>query len=92
MAVVWWTVKDHKGYIDVKSSDGKGTIFTLYFPVVRQELTSDEPLFSIEDIMAKGELILVVDDMEDQRTIASEMLTKLGNSVAAVPSGELAFD
>ncbi|MDH3575519.1 MAG: response regulator [Desulfobacteraceae bacterium] len=92
MAVVWGTVKDHKGYIDVKSTDGKGAEFTLYFPVVRQELTHDAPLLSIEDIKAKGESILVVDDVEDQRKIASEMLTKLGYSVVSVSSGEEAVD
>ena len=92
MAVVWGTVKDHKGYIDVKSAPRKGTEFTLYFPVVRQELTRDDPLLSIEDIMAKGESILVVDDVEDQRKIASEMLMKLGYSVVSVSSGEEAVD
>jgi PAS domain S-box-containing protein len=92
MAVVWGTVKDHKGYIDVKSAGGKGTEFTLYFPVVRQELTPDDPLLSIEDIMAKGESILVVDDVEDQREIASEMLSKLGYSVVSASSGEEAVD
>ena len=92
MAVVWGTVKDHKGYIDVKSAGGKGTEFTLYFPVVRQELTHDVPMVSIEDIKANGESILIVDDMEDQRKIASEMLSKLGYSVASVTSGEEAVD
>ena len=92
MAVVWGTVKDHKGYIDVKSSEGKGTEFTLYFPVIRQELTSDKPLLSIEDIMAKGESILVIDDVEDQREIASGILMKLGYSVFSVSSGEDAVD
>ncbi|SPD74924.1 putative PAS/PAC sensor hybrid histidine kinase [uncultured Desulfobacterium sp.] len=33
MAVVWGTVKDHNGHIEVKSIVGKGTTFTLYFPV-----------------------------------------------------------
>jgi PAS domain S-box-containing protein len=92
MAVVWGTVKDHKGYIDVKSTGGKGTEFTLYFPVVRQELTHDAPLLSIEHIRANGESVLVVDDVEDQRKIASEMLSKLGYSVASVSSGEEAID
>ena len=92
MAVVWGTVKDHKGYIDVKSSEGKGTTFILFFPVVRQELPSDISVFSIQDIMGKGESILVVDDMEDQREIASEMLQKLGYSVVSVASGEEAVD
>jgi len=92
MAVVWGTVKDHKGYIDVKSVEGKGTTFTLYFPVIRQELPGDESAFSIQDIMGKGETILVVDDVETQREIASEMLTKLGYSVASVSNGEEAVD
>jgi PAS domain S-box-containing protein len=34
MTVVWGTVKDHNGYIDVKSEAEKGSVFTLYFPVV----------------------------------------------------------
>ena len=92
MAVVWGTVKDHKGYIDVKSAAGKGTQFTLYFPVVRQELSIDQPILSMEDIMGKGESILVVDDVEDQREIASEILTKLGYSVVSASSGEEAVD
>jgi CheY-like chemotaxis protein len=92
MAVVWGTVKDHKGYIDVKSVEGKGTLFTLYFPVVRQELPDDESPFSIQDIMGKGETILVVDDVEAQREIASQMLTKLGYSVTSVSGGEEAVD
>ena len=92
MAVVWGTVKDHKGYIDVKSTEGKGTKFTLYFPVVRQELPSDESIVSFKDFKGKGESILVVDDVKDQREIASELLLKLGYSVVSVSSGEEAVD
>ena len=36
LAVVWGTVKDHHGYINVESEEGKGTTFTLYFPVKRE--------------------------------------------------------
>ena len=36
LAVVWGTIKDHLGYINVESDEGKGTIFTLYFPVTRE--------------------------------------------------------
>ena len=92
MAVVWGTVKDHNGYIDVKSTEGRGTDFTVYFPVVRQELALDKPISSIADIMGNGESILVVDDVEDQREIASEMLKKLGYSVVSASNGEEAVD
>lgn len=35
MTVVWRTVKDHKGYIHVKSEPGAGTTFSVYLPVFR---------------------------------------------------------
>jgi PAS domain S-box-containing protein len=92
MAVVWGTVKDHKGYIDIESSLGKGTTFTLYFPVTRKLLFKTKRLKSIEHFMGKGESVLVVDDVADQREIASEMLEKLGYSVRSVSSGEKAVD
>ena len=92
MAVVWGTVKDHEGYIDVKSAKGKGTIVILYFPVSRKELTKKKPGLSIEDYMGKGESVLVVDDVEEQREIASRILKRLSYSVTSVSSGEEAVD
>ncbi len=92
MAVVWGTVEDHKGYIDVQSTEGKGTTFTLDFPVSRKELAKDRSLVSIKDYMGKGESILVVDDVEEQREIAFSILKKLGYSVTSVSSGEEAVD
>jgi PAS domain S-box-containing protein len=92
MAVVWGTIKDHNGYIDVKSREGKGTTFTLYFPVTRKDLAKEKTPVSIEDYMAGGESILVVDDVENQRNIATNLLNRLGYSVTAVSSGEKAVE
>jgi PAS domain S-box-containing protein len=92
MAVVWGTVKDHKGYIDVESTEGKGTILTLYFPVTREEIVSDQSMVSIENYTGKEESILIVDDVKEQRELASKMLNKLNYTVTAVSSGEKAVD
>ena len=92
MTVVWGTVKDHNGYIDVQSTEGKGTTFILSFPVTRKKSAKDEPLLSIEDYTGRGESILVVDDVEEQRKIASGMLKKLGYSVTTISSGEEAVE
>ena len=92
MAVVWGTVKDHKGYIDVESVEGKGTTFKLIFPATRNEIARDESTLPIEDYMGKGESILVIDDVKEQREIASGMLKRLGYSVTSVSSGEEAID
>jgi len=42
--------------------------------------------------MGKGETLLVVDDVEEQRNIASGMLRELGYSVVSVSSGEEAVE
>ena len=91
LAVVWNTVQDHKGYIDIKSSD-KGTLFELYFPVTREEITAEKEEVPLEDYLGHGERILVVDDEERQREIACVMLTKLGYAAEAVSSGEEAIE
>ena len=92
MAVVWGTVKDHRGYIDIKSQEGKGTTITLYFPVTRKELARELELASLEEIKGNGESILIIDDVLEQRQIASEMLEKLGYTVTTMASGEEAVD
>jgi CheY-like chemotaxis protein len=91
MAVVWGTVKDHKGYIDLQSTEGSGTTFTLYFPVTRETLVDDQTTGTTVESNGKGEKILVVDDIEEQRKIATLMLKKLGYDVNSVPGGEEAI-
>jgi two-component system, cell cycle sensor histidine kinase and response regulator CckA len=87
MAVVWGTVRDHKGYIDVKSDLGGGTAFTLYLPATREARTVKTD-FNLNAYKGRGETLLVVDDIEEQRDMASQMLSRLGYRVATVKSGE----
>ncbi len=88
LAVVWGTVKDHNGYIDVQSDEGKGTTFTLYFPITRDEEDDDRRIVPVENYQGSGESILVVDDIPEQRELAQSMLGKLGYSVISVSGGE----
>jgi len=92
LAIVWGTVKDHKGYIDIQTEVGKGTTFTLYFPVTREELIAEQQKVPIELYMGKGESVLVVDDIAEQRDVATVLLTRLGYQVTAVSSGEAAVE
>ena len=91
MAVVWGTVKDHNGYIDVQSELGEGSTVTLYFPITRKNLPLEIQSVSAEEYKGNGESILIVDDIKEQREIASGMLTKLGYNVMSLPSGEEAL-
>jgi PAS domain S-box-containing protein len=91
LAVVWGTVKDHDGYINVQSDVGKGSIFNLYFPVTRESLFEEAENISVFDYLGKGETILVVDDVKGQRDLAQKMLKKLNYQVSAVAGGEEAL-
>jgi len=87
LAVVWGTVKDHQGYIDVQSERGEGSTFTIYFPVTTEESGGLQQELSIKQYMGCGESILVVDDVVEQRDMASSILSKLGYNVYVVSNG-----
>ncbi len=92
MTIVWRTVKDHDGFIDVTSNQGKGTSFDLYFPVKGggQMSCCEKPVSN--EIPTGKEKVLVCDDMKEHRKTAAEILRRLGYSVDEVSSGEEAVN
>ncbi len=92
MAVVWGTVKDHRGYIDIQSAPAQGTTVTIFLPSTKEHRMQASAPETVENLMGDGERILVVDDVKEQREIATGMLTRLGYDVASVSSGEAAVD
>lgn len=92
MAVVWGTVHDHKGYIQVNSTPGEGTVFELLFPITRKEMPREITSLSLDPFMGHQENVLVVDDIPEQRDISVKMLHRLGYQAAAMSSGEEAVE
>ncbi len=92
MAVIWGTIKDHKGYIDVESKEGIGTTFKLYFPVTRNKIKDRDKHVPTEKYVGSGEKVLIIDDVKAQREIASNMLTRLNYNTRSVKSGEEAIE
>jgi two-component system cell cycle sensor histidine kinase/response regulator CckA len=90
LSVIWGAMKDHDGYIDVSSKPGRGTTFSLYFSIVRDNKDKwvERP---VDEYRGYGETILVVDDDEDQCRVAETMLTRLNYAVKTVESGEEAL-
>lgn len=86
LAVVYNTVKDHNGTIQVMSNE-EGSIFTLLFPFSTQTPKASKELVRIEDLRGQGK-ILVVDDEKQQRDVVKTMLGTLGYHVITVASGE----
>jgi CheY-like chemotaxis protein len=92
MAVIWGTVEDHNGFIDIKSREGKGTTITLFFPAFQQPVSPITQSPELDKFQGNNEAILVVDDDEVQREIAQNILIKLGYTVYTVASGREAVD
>lgn len=92
MTVVWASVMDHKGYIDIVTRKGTGTTFYLYLPITRRQSEAEPEASPLTGLCGKGESVLVIDDIEEQREIAGRMLQCLGYEVSTAVSGEEAVD
>jgi PAS domain S-box-containing protein len=92
MAVVWGTVQDHRGHVHVDSEEGRGTTIELMFPATRESLDGREGTVPVDEYVGRGEALLVVDDVSEQRDLAKMILTKLNYVTEAVPSGEAAVE
>ena len=92
MSVVWGTVQDHRGHIQITSSEGVGTRIVLHFSVARESVVELERVVPVEEYVGSGERILVVDDVIEQRELAHSMLSKLNYRVYMADGGEAAVD
>jgi signal transduction histidine kinase/ActR/RegA family two-component response regulator len=89
LAIVHGVVKEHDGFVDVTTTPGGGTRFTLYLP-----LASEKPGETRERSLAPGGTakILVVDDEPLQLHSARRVLEHLGYQVSTVASGQAAYE
>jgi two-component system cell cycle sensor histidine kinase/response regulator CckA len=84
LSIVEAIVADHRGYIDLESSPGTGSTFSVYLPVCR-ETVGEKPA---EVYPGGDEAILVVDDDQVQRDVLGNLLSSLGYQVRTAASGE----
>ena len=92
MSEVYGIVTGHGGKIDVSSELGKGTTFTLKFPIATE--TIQEKILPEPDrkITTKKLRILVIDDEKDICNILSILFSRDGHDVKAVASGKEGID
>ena len=89
LAMVYGTVKDHRGHIDVYSEPGIGTVFKLYIPVSEGlESGADQ----VEEVVSGSGGILLVDDEPMLRSVGQELLGDLGYRVYLAEDGEEALE
>ena len=81
LATVYGIVKQHQGWIDVKSKLGEGSIFTIYLPVATRAISN--PLSEINPVLIRGghETVFVVEDEESVRRLMIKTLQQYGYHV-----------
>ena len=79
LAMVYGFVKQSHGHIAIDSAPGRGTTITLYLPREEMGATVQTPAPQIAQANnGTGELVLIVEDDPDVRSLANSMLKSLG--------------
>ncbi|HEU5124461.1 MAG TPA: PAS domain S-box protein [Verrucomicrobiae bacterium] len=81
LATVHGIVHQHRGWIDVESERGKGTVFRVYFPVVNEPEKRAAAPASESPVPHGTETILLVEDEDAVRTLARNVLERKGYKV-----------
>lgn len=84
MAVVWGTIQDHNGFIEMKSKLGEGTTFDIYLPALSESSAFEIDIMDKTLLRGNGEKILILDDEEIQLEIADSLFTELNYKVRTV--------
>lgn len=87
LATALTIINSHNGLIQVSSERGKGTQFALYLPAVHTAADAPDSATSLPHPTGSGELVLLVDDEENIRQMASATLEKFGYRTLTAADG-----
>jgi len=80
LATVYGIVKQHEGFVTVSSAPGEGATFHIYLPAASEPARGREPLRK-RDPRRGSETVLLVEDEEEVRRLASDVLRSKGYRV-----------
>jgi PAS domain S-box-containing protein len=87
LAMVYGIVKQSEGYITVASEPGKGARFDLYFPRVNEAPAPEPGSPALPELLRGAETILLVEDQDDVRDLARDVLELSGYQVLEARNG-----
>ena len=87
LATVYGIIKQSGGYIAVQSEPNAGTTFHIYLPIVNEEIDAarEAPVATSGD--GAGQTVLLVEDEDAVRSLASRILRKRGYQVLEARDG-----
>lgn len=91
LSIVYGIVKNHKGFINVYSEQGRGTTFRLYFPAT-DKIPVDETAAAPKEVPRGSERILIIDDELTLLDLTREILEGLGYEVLTAEGANAGID
>jgi PAS domain S-box-containing protein len=91
LATVLSIVKQHQGWIEVESRAGQGTTFRIHLPLAGPAPAPAAEALTLGQDLGGTETILLVEDDEGVRALATTVLRRQGYTVLAAPSGPRAL-
>jgi len=92
LAVVYGIVASHQGFIDVETTPGTGSTFSVYLPLADNTVATPAVLATNGSFPGGTESLLIVDDEESLRTLLSSALARKGYRTTTAASGLEAID
>jgi signal transduction histidine kinase/DNA-binding response OmpR family regulator len=97
LATVFNIVREHSGWIEVRSQVGKGTTFLIYLPECREACSAQttpplpDPPLGTQEVRGNNQSVLVVEDEPVLRLAAEQTLRRANYDVAVAGSGQEAL-
>jgi PAS domain S-box-containing protein len=87
LSIVYGIIKQHNGYVNVRSETGKGSVFTIYLPTVKVS-TKEALVVPFQPLVGGSETILVAEDDPEVRKLTKNLLEEFGYTVIEAKDGE----
>ena len=87
LSAVYGLVRQSGGEVSLESRRNEGTTFSLFFPVAPLPETIPEPPMAPVTSLLGSEVVLVVEDVDEARSLLAQYLRELGYVVFDAPSG-----
>lgn len=91
LAMTYGIIKQHNGYINAYSEPGRGTIFKIHLPLIKDDVEERKPVFSPAPVKG-SETILLAEDEEEVRSSIKNNLEEFGYTVIEAENGADAVD